>query len=102
LSATCTNGAAYTIAMDAGSTPGNTIAARKMNLNGAGAGVVSYQLYRDIGPTNVWGNGTVGNVTYSGSGNGSAQTIPVYAQLPSQTTPTPGLYKDTVTVTITF
>jgi spore coat protein U-like protein len=89
--------------MSAGSTPGNTIAARKMNLGGAGAGVISYQLYRDTGPVNVWGDGTAGNVTYSGSGNGSAQTIPVYAQLPSQATPTTdGLYKDTVTVTISF
>lgn len=102
LLATCTNGAPYTIALNGGTTTGNTIAARKMSLNGAGAGVVTYQLYRDTGPTNVWGDGTAGNVTYSGSGNGSAQTVPVYAQLPSQATPASGIYKDTVTVTVSF
>ena len=103
LSATCTNTAPYTIAMNAGSTTGNTIAARKMSLNGAGAGVVSYQLYRDSNtpPTTLWGDGTTGAV-YTGSGTGSAQTIPVYGQAPSQTTPAAGTYKDTVTATITF
>ena len=102
LSATCTTAAPYSIAMNAGSTTGNTIAARKLSLNGAGAGVVSYQLYRDSGPVNVWGDGTGGSVTYSGSGSGSAQTIPFYVQVPSQATPSPGTYKDTVTTTITF
>ena len=89
--------------MNAGSTTGNTIAARKMSLNGAGAGVVSYQLYRDSNtpPTTLWGDGTTGAV-YTGSGTGSAQTIPVYGQVPSQVTPTAGTYKDTVTATITF
>ena len=103
LSATCTNTAPYTIAMNAGSTTGNTIAARKMSLNGAGAGVVSYQLYRDSNtpPTTLWGDGTTGAV-YTGSGTGSAQTIPVYGQVLSQTTPAAGTYKDTVTATITF
>jgi spore coat protein U-like protein len=103
LSVTCTNAAPYTIAMNAGSTTGNTIAARKMSLNGAGAGVLSYQLYRDSNtpPTTLWGDGTTGAV-YTGSGTGSAQTIPVYGQVPSQATPAPGTYQDTVTATITF
>jgi spore coat protein U-like protein len=62
ISVTCTSGAAYTIAMDAGTSTGNTISARKMALGGVGAGVVSYQLYRDSGPANVWGDGTTGVV----------------------------------------
>jgi spore coat protein U-like protein len=103
LSVTCTNSAPYTIAMNAGSTTGNTIAARKMSLGGVGAGVVSYQLYRDSNtpPTTLWGDGTTGAV-YTGSGTGGAQTIPVYGQVPAQTTPAPGTYQDTITATITF
>jgi spore coat protein U-like protein len=101
LSVTCTNLAPYTIAMSAGSTAGNTIAARKMSLNGAGAGVVSYQLYRDGVATTLWGDGTTGAV-YSGTGSGSAQTVPVFAQEPAQTTPTTGVYKDTMTATISY
>jgi spore coat protein U-like protein len=101
ISVTCTNNAPYTIAMDAGTSTGNTIAARKMALGGVGAGVVTYQLYRDSGPTNIWGDGTTG-VVYSGTGSGSAQTVPYYAQMPSQTTPAAGTYSDKVTATITF
>ena len=102
LGVTCNSAAPYTIAMNAGSTTGNTIAARKMSLNGAGAGVVKYQLYRDGYGTTLWGDGTAGSSTYVGSGTGSLQAIPVYAQMPAQATPAVGTYKDTVTATITY
>ncbi|MEO8742887.1 MAG: spore coat protein U domain-containing protein, partial [Lysobacteraceae bacterium] len=103
LSVNCTNGAAYTIAMNAGTTTGNTVAARKMSLNGAGAGVVGYQLYQSNSPLSIpWGDGTGGTFTEIGTGTGSTQTIPVYAQIPIQPTPTVGAYKDTVTATITY
>jgi len=101
LDVTCTSGHAYTIALNAGSTAGNTIAARKMSLNGAGAGVVGYQLYRDSGPANVWGDGATG-VVYSGTGSGTLQSIPVYARVPVQATPSPGAYLDTVRATVTY
>lgn len=101
LSVTCSKTAAYTISLSAGTSIGNTIAARKMSVGGTGAGVVDYQLYRDAGPSNVWGNGTTG-VVYSGSGTATAQTIPVYAQVPAQAPPPAGAFKDTVTATITF
>jgi len=101
LSVTCSSGRPYTIALNAGATPGNTIAARKMNLNGAGAGVVGYQLYRDAGPSNVWGDGASG-VVYSGTGSGTLQAIPVYGRVPVQATPAPGTYLDTVRATITY
>ena len=48
-----------------------------------------------------WGN-TVGTDTVSGTGNGNAQTLNVYGQIGSQTTPQPGAYADTVNVTVTF
>ena len=101
LDVTCTSGRPYTIALNAGSTAGNTIAVRKMNLNGAGAGVVRYQLYRDAGPTNVWGDGTTG-VVYSGTGSGTSQAIPVYGQVPAQAAQPPGTYLDTIRATITY
>lgn len=101
LGVNCSSSSPYTIAMSAGTIAGNTIAARKMGLNGAGAGVVSYQLYRDGYGTTLWGDGTTGS-TYVGTGAGSLQSIPVYAQMPIQTTPPVGIYKDTVTATITY
>ncbi|QNP39468.1 Csu type fimbrial protein [Lysobacter solisilvae (ex Woo and Kim 2020)] len=101
LSVTCSNTMPYSIALNAGTTTGNTIAARKLALNGAGAGVVSYQLYQDSGRATLWGDGSSG-ATYPGTGSGTAQTIPVHAYVPNQATPGSGTYRDTVTATITY
>jgi spore coat protein U-like protein len=100
LQVACTLNTPYTIALDGGTTTGN-IAARKLSLNGAGAGIISYQLYRDAARTLVWGNGTTGT-TQAGTGTGATQLVPVYARIPAQTTPAPGTYEDTVTVTLTY
>jgi spore coat protein U-like protein len=99
---TCTSGAPWTLAMNAGSTPGNTYAARRMSLGGSGPGAVQYQIYRDSGPVNVWGNGTSGTVTRSGTGVGIPQSIPIYLQVPAQTPQAEGTYSDTVTATLTL
>ena len=103
LSVNCTSGAAYTIAMNAGTSAGNTVAARKMSIGGTGAGVIGYQLYQSNSPLGTpWGDGTSGTFTELGTGTGSTQTIPVYAQIPVQATPATGSYFDTVTATITY
>ncbi len=94
----CTSGAAYSIAMDGGTTTGN-IANRRMA--GSGPGSIGYQLYRDISRTQVWGNGATGTVQ-PGTGTGVMQAVPVYARVPSQATPIAGAYLDTVTVTLTY
>jgi len=65
-----------------------------------GANSVAYQLYRDSGRTQVWGN-TVGTDTVAGTGTGSAQPLTVYAIVPAQTTPPAGTYTDTVVVSVT-
>jgi spore coat protein U-like protein len=51
--------------------------------------------------TTNWGN-TVGTDTVAGTGNGSGQVYTVYGQISAQTTPAPGTYNDTITVTITY
>jgi spore coat protein U-like protein len=38
----------------------------------------------------------------SGTGNGNAQTLTVYGQLPAGQYVTPGAYADTITATITY
>lgn len=102
LSVTCSNALPYTIALNAGSAAGATIAARKMSLGAAGGpGVVSYQLYQDGSFATLWGDGTTG-ATYPGTGTGSVQSVPVYGRVPGQATPSSGTYKDTVTATITY
>ncbi|WP_244814067.1 spore coat U domain-containing protein [Caballeronia sp. Lep1P3] len=100
LSVTCTTGTPYTVALDAGTVSGSTIAQRKM-ANTAATGQVQYNLYLDAARTQVWGN-TIGTNTASGTGNGAAQTLTVYGRVPTQATPVADNYLSTVTATVAF
>jgi spore coat protein U domain-containing protein, fimbrial subunit CupE1/2/3/6 len=71
---------------------------RKMTSGGAN---VTYSLYTDTGRTTVWGN-TVGTDTVAATGNGASQSYTVFGRVPSQSTPAPGTYTDTITVTVTY
>lgn len=90
------------------------------NSNSAGAGVmlaqntlpvtgntdtVAYQLRSTAGMAGtVWGNTATGTVVgngVAGTGNGSAQTIPVFATVPSANV-TADDYLDTVTINVNF
>jgi len=99
ITARCTNGDAYRIALNGG-TSGN-VAARQMQRTGGG-GAVNYQLYLDSGYASAWGDGTSGTAMVTGTGTGNATSINVYGRVPAQTTPMPGNYIDTITATISF
>jgi len=94
----CTNTTPYTIGLDAGLGAGATVAVRKMTNGGV---TVNYTLYSDSLHTTVWGT-TIGTNTVAATGNGAAQSYTVYGRIPAQTTPAPGTYADTVTVTVTY
>lgn len=99
ITATCSSGAAYTIALNAGNGTGATFASRKLS---SGPNTLDYTLYTDPSRTVVWGDGTGGSSVFNGSGSGAAQAIPVYGRIPSpQTVPT-GAYNDLIVVTLTF
>lgn len=98
LSVTCTQGRAYSIALNGGSVTGN-VNGRQMRL-GSGPNTIGYQLYRNSARTLIWGN-TSGNLV-TGTGTGSAQSVPVYGAVPAQGPKPPGVYQDTITATITF
>jgi spore coat protein U-like protein len=99
ISTSCTNGDAFEIALNGGSS-GN-VAARQMQRSGGG-GAVNYQLYLDPTRLTAWGDGTAGTSMATGTGSGNQQVITVYGQVPAQTTPAPGSYSDTITATISF
>ncbi|WP_342051193.1 MULTISPECIES: Csu type fimbrial protein [unclassified Cupriavidus] len=101
LSVRCTLNAPYSIALNAGTGAGATVAARRMTRSG-GTQTVGYQLFRNAARTEPWGDGTNGTLTVSGTGTGTAQTVNLYGRVPAQTTPQAGTYQDTVTVTITY
>lgn len=98
LSITCSNTTPYNVGLDAGNVSGSTVAAR---LLANGATTMSFQMYSDSGRTTVWGN-TIGTNTVTGTGNGSAQTLTIYGQVPVQATPTANTYSSTVTASVTF
>jgi spore coat protein U-like protein len=93
----CTDTTAYTIGLDAGTGTGATVAVRKLTSGGA---TINYSLYTDAGRGTVWGN--TGGATVGATGNGAAQSYTVFGRIPAQTTPAPGTYTDTITVTVTY
>jgi len=100
LSVQCTNGQAYVVSLDAGTTSGNTVAAR--NMTDGGSDLLSYGLYTDAGRTSVWGDGTNGSSTVSGTGNGSQQSLTVYGRVPISQLVAQGSYSDTITATVAY
>jgi len=99
ITVTCTNGTTYNVGLNAGTGTGATLPSRKM-VNGTN--LLNYTLFRDTARTQIWGT-TVGTDTVAGAGNGNAQNLTVYGRiLAPQTSPPPGLYTDTITVTVTY
>ena len=104
ISVTCTNLAPYAIGLDNGASYSTT---RRMVFGGSN--YLPYGLFTNAGLTTPWSTAT-GAATcttstdcYTGTGNGSAQSIPVYGQVPTvATAPAPGAYSDTVNITIYF
>ena len=62
---------------------------------------VTYGLYRDAARSLAWGS-TIGTNTASGTGTGLTQTQTVFGRMPTQTTPKPGAYSDSVVVTVGY
>lgn len=70
---------------------------RQLGPDGA---LLKYELYRDAARTQRWGD--TGKTGRSGTGNGSPQQWTVYGRVPPQAATTPGTYRDTVLVTVTY
>jgi spore coat protein U-like protein len=98
LSVTCTPNTSYTVGLNGGTT-GSPPASRKMS---KGSERVTYGLYKDAARSQVWGDASTPGSTVPGTGTGLAQNLPVYGRVPPQPTPSPGLYSDTVVVTVTY
>jgi spore coat protein U domain-containing protein, fimbrial subunit CupE1/2/3/6 len=94
----CTNTTPYNIGLDAGTGTGASVAVRKLTSGGA---TVNYSIYSDAGHTTVWGN-TVSTDTVASTGTGASQSFTAFGLVPAQSTPAPGTYTDTVTVTVTY
>jgi spore coat protein U-like protein len=96
----CTSGTPYTTSLNVG-TGGGTFTARTL---ASGGGTLNYNLYRDSGYSQVWGDGSGSTFTVPGTGNGllTANAITVYGQVPIAQDGPPGTYTSTITVTVTY
>jgi spore coat protein U-like protein len=95
---TCTTDTDYDIALSVGAGVGATAAERYLTGDG---GTITYSLYPDDNYDIAWGD-EVGEDTKSSTGTGSAQTHTIYGRIPSQTTPAPGAYSDTVAIVVHY
>lgn len=98
----CSKGTPFTVALDAGQH-----ASTAFNRNMAnGTHLLAYQLYTNSTHSTVWGDGTNGTSTVSGTGTGpgAAHTIKevVYGELPPLQPVPAGNYSDVITVSVGF
>jgi spore coat protein U-like protein len=96
---TCTNTTPYNVGLNAGLATGATATSRSMT--GPALALLGYGLFSDAGHTTNWGL-TIGTDTVTGTGNGAAQPITVFGQIPASEFVAPGAYADTITATVTF
>lgn len=98
LSIQCNSTLPYTVSLDGGTSGAVDPTQRKMTF---GANNVQYGLYRDPARSLPWGS-SVGTNTASGTGTGGAQNQTVYGRIAPQTTPRPGVYTDSIIVTVGY
>jgi spore coat protein U-like protein len=94
----CTSTTPYTAALNGGNAAATDPTRRKM---AQGSETISYGLYRDSARSLPWGS-TTGTNTVSGTGTGSNQALTVYGRVAAQTSPSPGVYTDSVILTLTY
>lgn len=96
----CSSGsksATYTIALNAGNS--GSFAQRQTSTTSP---YVKYNLYTTSGYTSIWGDGTGGSVTVTGTDTTITSNFTVYGQLPTPQGVTPNTYSDSITVTVTY
>ena len=98
LAVACTSGTSYNVGLSGGLSGAVDPTQRKMT---KGLEHVVYGLYRDSGRTLPFGD-VIGVNTATGTGSGLSQSISVYGRIQPQTTPSAGVYNDTIIVTLTY
>jgi spore coat protein U-like protein len=91
------NGQTYTIGLSTGGS--GTYATRQMN---SGTNSLSYNLYTSSALSSIWGDGTGGSATVTGTGLKSTSDFAVYGKIPMPQGVTPSSYSDTIMVTVTY
>lgn len=98
VSVLCTNGTPYVVSLNGGNANASDPTQRKMS---KGAEQITYGIYRNVARSQPWGSNSAVN-TAGGTGSGLQQNIPAYGRVPAQATPSPGVYTDTIVVTVSY
>ncbi len=97
---TCTGIGPLSVAFNAGTGTGSSLATRKMN---SGASTIDYNLYTTAARTVILGDGTGGSAPLTGTSTGAADTFTVYGRVAAGQNPKPaGTYTSDVIATVTF
>lgn len=86
----------YSISLSAGS---GSFSSRRLS---SGALELQYQLYADASRVNPWGDGSGGSVRVNGSADPGGSLHTVYGRVPHQPLAKPGIYSDSLLVTVSF
>jgi spore coat protein U-like protein len=92
----CTKSKAYSIALSSGS---GSFASRTMT---GTLGVLTYNLFLNSTHLTIWGDGSSGTATFSGTGTGANVGTPVYGRIPARQNVRVGSYSDVITITVSF
>lgn len=77
----------------------STYSPRRMSLS---TNTLNYNIYNQAGFTTIWGDGTGGTLTRNYGGGANVATATGFGMIPVGQYVAPGLYTDTITVTITY
>ncbi|HEX4842927.1 MAG TPA: spore coat U domain-containing protein [Limnobacter sp.] len=96
LTVTCSNGIAYSVAINGGASGGDTTTRL---MAGPSSDTLGYKVWQNAGFTTNWDN--TGS-TVAGTGSGLPQALTVYGTVAAGQSVAPGAYTDTLTVTVTY
>jgi len=91
----CPLNTAWTLSLS----PGLHASGAARHMQNAYGDTITYGLYQDVAHLQPWGLASVSGL---GSGMGAPISVPVYGRVPSQKVVGPGVYTDSVTVTLTY
>jgi spore coat protein U-like protein len=68
----------------------------------SGLQFLTYEIYKETGRTNVWGDSGGATVTMAGAPSILPQTVTVFGRIPANQSASTGVFVDTVAITLTF
>ena len=93
----CTKGTGATVGLGDGD---NFLSGARRMKNGSE--YLTYELYKESGRTNVWGNAGGALVTLTAATSNAAQTLTVYGRIPPGQDVSVGNFGDAVQITVTY